>query len=99
MDLSVVVNMVLTPLCAALIGALSAQAKRIRSSDKAMRDGMRTLLRQQLIDLHQKYVVDGVPCKPEAKEQASKIYEAYHGLGGNGTGTTLYHEIMNIPTC
>lgn len=27
-----------------------------------------------------------------------RIYIAYHGLGGNGTGTKLYEEIMVLPT-
>lgn len=34
----------------------------------------------------------------EQKEQADHIYRVYHvQLGGNGVGTHLYEEIMNLP--
>ena len=42
----------------------------------------------------QKYVVDGRGCSADIKEQATSIYQAYHDLGGNGTGTHLYGELM-----
>ena len=93
MEFSAIINLVLAPLCAALFGALATQAKQLRSSDKAMREGMRTLLRQ-----HHRYVVKAEPCPIEIKEQSTRIYEAYHALGGNGTGTRLYKEIMSLPT-
>lgn len=31
-------------------------------------------------------------------EEVEHVYIAYHGLGGNGTGTKLYEEIMVLPT-
>lgn len=98
MEFSAIINLVLAPLCAALFGALATQAKQLRRSDKAMREGMRTLLRQQLVNLHHRYVVKAEPCPIEIKEQSTRIYEAYHALGGNGTGTRLYKEIMSLPT-
>lgn len=34
----------------------------------------------------------------EQKEQADNIYRVYHiQLGGNGVGTRLYEDIMNLP--
>lgn len=34
----------------------------------------------------------------EQKEQADNIYRVYHNqLGGNGVGTHLYEEIINLP--
>lgn len=59
-----------------------------------MRNGMRVLLRQQLIDYHRDYVVSGKPCPVRIKEQATSVHDAYHALGGNGTGTQLWQEIM-----
>lgn len=86
---------VLAPLCAALAGALVTTLKRGKSHDEAMEQGMRALLRQQLIDYHKEYVVSGGPCPIRIKEQATAVYHAYHGLGGNGTGTKLWEEIMD----
>lgn len=62
--------------------------------DKAMEDGLRVLLRQQLIDYHKEYVASGKPCPVRIKEQATAVHDAYAGLDGNGTGTQLWHEIM-----
>ena len=59
-----------------------------------MRDGMRSLLRSQLVDMHHKYVVEGQPCSVDEHDNAEQVYKAYHALGGNGTGTHLYQEIM-----
>lgn len=65
-----------------------------KTEDEAMRNGMRALLRQQLIDYHRDYVVSGKPCPVRIKEQATSVHDAYHALGGNGTGTQLWQEIM-----
>lgn len=86
---------VLAPLCAGLAGALIATLKRIKVHDTAMEQGMRALLRQQLIDYHRDYVVSGGPCPIRIKEQATSVYQAYHALNGNGTGTKLWEEIMD----
>ena len=75
-DANQLVGWVVSPLLAAIIGGLvvcvKGVVKRENDHDKAMEQGMRALLRQQLIDYHRDYV-----------------------LGGNGTGTKLYQEIMN----
>lgn len=85
---------ILSPLCAALITAIIAMRKRASSKDEAMELGMRALLRQQLIDYHREYVVEDKPCPVRIKEQATSVHDAYHALGGNGTGTQLWKEIM-----
>ena len=89
-----VLGWVLSPVCAALAGALLGYARSARRADRAMADGMRALLRQQLVDYHRLYVASGGPCPVSIKEQATEVYEAYHALGGNGTGTRLHEEIM-----
>lgn len=98
-EVSSMVGWVLAPLLSACVGYLLAAvrgfAKRGSQHDKAMEQGMRVLLRQQLIDYHRDYVVSGHACPVCVKEQATSVYAAYHDLGGNGTGTKLYQEIMN----
>ena len=89
---------IFAPLFSATVGYLvatnQAARKRDREHDKAMEQGMRALLRQQLISYHAEYVTSGGPCPVQIKEQATSVYNAYHSLGGNGTGTQLYQEIM-----
>ena len=100
-----VLGWILAPVCSALIAALIATIKmnkeRERMSrkaktehDKAMEDGMMALLRQQIIDYHRQYVASGKLCPVRIKEQATKVHDAYAALGGNGTGTQLWKEIM-----
>lgn len=100
-----ILGWLLAPVCSALVvyvreqrkltAATAEAVKRARSEhDEAMEQGMVTLLRQQLVDYHRQYVTSGGPCPVAIKEQATEVYEAYHALGGNGTGTQLWHEIM-----
>lgn len=56
--------------------------------------GMRELMRLQLYEMHKRYVVDGLPMPYDEKERADSVYAVYHALGGNGSGTALYKEIM-----
>lgn len=84
----------LSPICASLVTALIMKCKSKNAHDKAMENGMRGLLRQQLIDYHHQYVASGGPCPVRIKEQATAIHDAYVALGGNGTGTQLWKEIM-----
>ena len=74
------------------VNAAKAEAKSAR--DEALEKGVRALLRQQLINYHKEYVASGKPCPVRIKEQATAVHDAYTALGGNGTGTQLWHEIM-----
>lgn len=96
-----VLGWVLAPICAALTTAYMAQRKELKAEkekrkkrDEAMEMGVRALLRQKMIDYHREYVVSGGPCPVRIKEQATLIHDAYVALGGNGTGTQLWQEIM-----
>ena len=74
------------------VTAAVSAAKSAR--DDALEKGVRALLRQQLINYHKEYVASGKPCPVRIKEQATAVHDAYTALGGNGTGTQLWHEIM-----
>jgi hypothetical protein len=89
-----VLGWILSPICAALITAAITTRRHATEREEAIEQGLRALLRQQIIDLHKKYVVDARPCPVRIKEQATAIHDAYQKLGGNGTGTQLWEEIM-----
>lgn len=38
--------------------------------------------------------MQGSGCPRWVKEEAERVYEAYHTLGGNHTGTETFHQIM-----
>ena len=90
-------------------GAAKERAQAKAESDKAReetrkeaakdrettRQILKTLLYCRLADRHRRYVGDGTPCTPADKQEAEEVGRAYHAvLGGNGSGTALYKEIM-----
>ena len=81
----------------AALAALTAALMRLYKVMDAMQEGTRTMLRSRLVDLHERYVVSGAGCPDWVKQEASQVYGAYHGMGGNGTGTHYYQEIIKAP--
>ncbi len=65
--------------------------------NSAYKSGLQCLLRAEIIRAHEKYTEIGY-CPIFARDAITKAYEAYHALGGNGTITELYNQIMAMPT-
>lgn len=84
---------VITGLLAAIAGLLVSFARR----EKALCSGIRSLLRNELVKAHREFVILGKPMTLVDREVVERNYSSYHGLGGNGTGTTLYEELMDVP--
>lgn len=61
-----------------------------------LEQGVQSLLRADILHSHEKYMHKGF-CPVYAREALTHAYDAYHQLGGNGTITTLYNQIMNLP--
>ncbi len=86
-----------------LVAALKAGGKKAierteadRALDEAMRAGMRALLWRELQLIHAHAGDNGGMTVAERRHLES-VYQAYHGLGGNGTGTRLYEDAMRQP--
>lgn len=95
--LDLAVHWAVPAILGALAGWLYSYTRRTRAELKALNNGVMTLLRSRLVDIHEDYVVAGIPCPDTIKREADQVYEAYHGLGGNGIGTHYYQEIINAP--
>lgn len=82
---------------AALVASVRARSAQDRKADRAMRDGMKCLLRQQIIDTAAKADAEhGLNVDMHA--QAANTYAAYTALGGNSFASELYeHHIKNAP--
>lgn len=91
------IGWIVTTLLAAVLGYLIAKIKSISKTDHAMQGGMRSIMRRELKIMHRQHVIKGEPISIDDKDEASEIYSAYHDLGGNGTGTHMYNEIMELP--
>lgn len=86
---------------AAMLGiaykVLATRIKRMHAEDQAQRNGICSLLRNGIIDVYNRYTERGhIPIY--ALENVERMYDAYHGLGGNGTVTELVNRLRELPT-
>lgn len=81
---------------AAACGYLGATATRLKARDAALYEGMKAVLRRQLVDDFEEYVIDGRAMSIERKQEITDCYAAYHALGGNGVGAEMYDKLKNV---
>ncbi len=74
---------------------LAARWKGLLKREKALQNGLQSLLRNTIIEYHDKYTERGY-CPIYAKDALRRIYDAYHDLGGNGVITKLYEDVMKL---
>lgn len=87
-----------------ITGALTASVKYFLKQDKirkteqeAIKKGIQALLRDGIINQYNKYM-DKKYIPIYALENVTAMYKEYHALGGNGTITHLYEELLELPT-
>jgi hypothetical protein len=97
-----IVKQIIFWMLTASLGALAAYFRtkyvRAKKEEESLKNGMQSLLRTDIIRLHDKFTERGY-APIYAKEAIEKSYVAYHNLGGNGVITHLYEEMMNLPVC
>lgn len=84
-------------LCMGLYAFLGRRIKETERKNKAVELGLQALLRDRIIQAYNHYM-DKEVCAIYAKENVENMYRQYHNLGGNGTVTKLYEEMMALPT-
>lgn len=92
---------VVSALCVSVLTGVWAgiwrKQKKLCRHYQAMNDGMRCLLRAELIRDHTHSLDKGyIPIY--AMENVLESYTAYHALGGNGTITKMVEELKRFPT-
>ncbi len=90
------VSGVVGAIVAAVVASVRTRSKKAMSEDQAMRSGMRALLWREIKNIHSEAVADG-GMTPADRKHLESVYNAYHGIGGNGTGTRLYEDAMIQP--
>lgn len=84
-------QIILTALMSYIVWLLKNQKKDRDANSK----GTMLLLRVQLIEYHDKYMMLGdIPSY--AYENFMEMYDAYHALDGNGMITKMMHEIEEL---
>ena len=64
--------------------------------NRAVQEGVQALLRDRIIWTYNHYQDRGY-CPIYAKENVKRMYDAYHGLGGNDVATSLKDKLIAMP--
>ena len=64
--------------------------------DEAVSEALRALCRDRIFQGYRYYHKHG-GITAQDLETMTKLYNAYHALGGNGTMTAVYEKILNLP--
>lgn len=91
-----IIGQIVSIAIAAACGYLGATATRLKARDAALYDGMKAILRRELVDDFETYVVEAHPLSLERKTEVDECYAAYKALGGNGTGAQMYAKICDV---
>ena len=90
-------SQIVTTLCVPILTATWAAVWRMYRRYQSTQDGMKCLLRAEIIRDHSHYIDKGV-IPIYAMENVLESYTAYHVLGGNGTITKMVEELKQLPT-
>lgn len=75
---------------------MSAKLKARKIEDDAIKEGVLALLHDRLYQGCKYHIHQGQIADDEMKNM-EYLYNGYHALGGNGTGTELYERIKKLP--
>lgn len=95
----VIVGVIVGVCIAILTNSYKQLEKKLKEKDErveASNKGIKALLHHQLYSDCQRLIVEGCVTSEELSD-IEQIYDSYHALGGNGTGTTLYNRIQSLP--
>ena len=92
---SIIANCIYAILCMA-VGYLWNKLKYYDNKQKNTDEGLRALLKDRLISIYTEVKKDKYITFDQI-DRANMIYKAYHGLGGNGTGTAIIEELREMP--
>lgn len=73
-----------------------ALAKKSAAETEALKSGMRSLLRRQILADCKQAMIDGY-CDETVRDTIAAMYEAYHELDGNGAVTDAYKSMRQLP--
>ena len=83
----------------ALLGAgyrsLSSRFKRKLKEQDAVKEGILAILHDRLYSECEALILKG-DCDVEAMKNVEYLYNSYHALGGNGTGTELFERVKHL---
>ena len=88
----------------AIMGAwckgLQDKLKKKQVEQDALKEGMKAILHDMLFQICEKYLALGYIPVDESEDildRGAVVWKAYSGLGGNGTGESVYTRFLNLP--
>ena len=75
---------------------INKKLKEERVRNEAIENGVRDILRMQILDTYEKCKAQG-NISVSRKDAIDSAYQSYHALGGNGTITHVHAELMDMP--
>lgn len=75
--------------------SLKEEVKALKAAQVPQNAALRELLGKELDKEHARLVAQGY-ASPAEKAAFERLYKAYHGLGGNGTRTALYEDVLKM---
>ncbi len=84
----------------AIVGAgfrwIGKKFREEQEEKEALKNGVLALLHDRLYTGTMQYVADNEISTSELKNM-EQVYNGYHGMGGNGTGTELWERVKKLP--
>ena len=80
----------------ALLGAGYRKINTKLKEQEKMKEGILAILHDRLYQACRFYIQRG-HIDIESMKNIEYLYESYHDLGGNGTGTELYNRVKALP--
>lgn len=75
---------------------LTKKVKQNKTEQDAIKSGIRALLKNEIKEQYERWNEMGY-CPIDGRENIRDMYDAYHGLGGNGTVTNLIDKLADLP--
>lgn len=94
--ITTVVASLASALVASVIASGTSHLKKGKTDYEALKCGMRALLWRELQIIHTQ-ATEQKGLDVEERRHLESVYEAYHAIGGNGTGSRIYDEAMKMP--
>ena len=91
-----VIEFIISPVIAAFMGYVVWKLQQQTKQTSANNRGTMILLRDKIIEDHDKYVIEGRPMPSYAYENFVETYEAYKALGGNGMALKMFEELKHV---
>lgn len=83
-------------LAGAILLSIFNFVKSKHSSNELIRNGVIAILHNKIYTLGKQYIEREYVTIEDMKD-FEYLYNAYHALGGNGTGTEIYERVKNLP--